>query len=665
VAASRQRLVGARAPGELLPGEIVRRVLDEGSVWIGRQSLAGVSHLTGYAPVSDGDGRRIGMIGVGVPDAPYNRVLAVVLGVVGGLLALTMLVISALFLRTGRELTQRLVAMARTMDRVREGDRSARVGDTSRQDEVGRLARHFDGLLGTIEAQDARQRAAQQSLADEASRRRALFEHERDGVVILDENVRVLEANPKFAAMLGYPLEELKGMHFMRWEARHSLEQLRQMRRSVGPEGLFFETDHRRRDGSLYTAEVSLSIAHWGGRDFVFLLFRDITERKLVEAELDRHRQGLEQQVAERTRDLEARNAQLDAIFALSPDGLVSFDRERRIASVNGAFSRMTGWPAHLLMGLDEERLQQRLEAISLETSPFPGFETLRGGTAPDDTASAPGPRRHRFELSVAGHRVLEVELRQAQGEQVSQILYVRDVTHESEVDRMKSEFLTTAAHELRTPMTSIYGYAELLRVRDVPAAQRQEMIDTISRQSTWMLSILNELLDLGRIEARRGADFILERVPLDELVEEAARTVPRPGGRAAPDCPPWPPGYPAPWVQADRQKLRQALLNILSNAYKYSPGGGDVQVRWRHEQRESGRRLGVAIVDHGIGMTPAQCERVFERFYRADPSGNILGTGLGMSIVREIVELHHGEVVVESQPGEGTTVTLWLPALD
>ena len=662
VAASRQRLVGARPPGELVPGDIVTRVLDEGMVWIGRQSLAGVSHLTGYAPVNDGDGRRIGMIGVGVPDAPYNRVLAVVLGVVGGLLALTMLVISALFLRTGRELTQRLVDMARTMDVVREGDRSARVGDIHRHDELGRLARHFDGLLSTIEAQDARQRAVQQSLADEASRRRALFEHERDGVAILDENGRVLEANPKFATMLGYRMDELKGMHFMRWEARHTLEQLRQMRSEVGPEGLFFETDHRRRDGSLYTAEVSLSIAHWGDRDFVFLLFRDITERKQVEAELDRYRRGLEQEVAERTRDLEARNAQLDAIFALSPDGFVSFDAGGCVASVNAAFSRMTGLDGRQLLGIDESRLEQRLLAISRAPAPFPGFERLRSALEAD-APSGRDTRRHRFELSGAGQRVLEVELREAAGAAVSQILYARDVTHESEVDRMKSEFLTTAAHELRTPMTSIYGYAELLRAREFPAPKRQEMVETIARQSTWMLSILNELLDLGRIEARRGADFVFERVSLESIVSEAAAAIQRPEGRPAPVCPPWPPGLPPPTVQADRQKLRQALLNVLSNAYKYSPEGGDVLVRWRHEVRDSGQRLGVAIRDHGIGMTEAQRDRVFERFYRADPSGNILGTGLGMSIVREIVELHRGEVDVESRPGEGTTVTLWLPA--
>jgi PAS domain S-box-containing protein len=661
VAASRQRLIGARPSGELLSGDIAARVLDEGVPWIGRQSLAGVSHLTGYAPVTDGDGRRVGMIGVGVPDAPYNRVLAVVLGVVGGLLALTMLVISALFLRTGRELTQRLVDMARTMDVVREGDRSARVGDLHRQDELGRLARHFDGLLGTIEAQDARQREVQQSLADEASRRRALFEHERDGVVILDENGRVLEANPKFAAMVGYAPDELKGTHFMRWEARHTIEQLRQMRRDVGPEGLFFETEHRRRDGSLYTAEVSMSVAHWGGRDFVFLLFRDITERKQVEAELDHYRRSLEQQVAERTRDLESRNAQLDAIFALSPDGLVSFDAQGRVASVNAAFARMTGLDERQLPGTDEARLQQQLESISRASAPFPGFDRLREGRDPD-TSGPRANRRHRFELSGAGQRVLEAELREAAGAAVSQILYVRDVTHESEVDRMKSEFLTTAAHELRTPMTSIYGYAELLRAREFPAPRRQEMVETIVRQSTWMLSILNELLDLGRIEARRGADFVFERVSVEDLVHEAITAIQRPEGRDAPVCPPWPPAWPGPFVQADRQKLRQALLNILSNAYKYSAEGGEVQVQWRHEVRESGPRLGVAVRDQGIGMSESQCARIFERFYRADPSGNILGTGLGMSIVREIVELHRGEVEVESRLGDGTTVTVWLP---
>jgi len=116
-------------------------------------------------------------------------------------------------------------------------------------------------------------------------------------------------------------------------------------------------------------------------------------------------------------------------------------------------------------------------------------------------------------------------------------------------------------------------------------------------------------------------------------------------------------------WVDVDRDKVRQAIVNLLSNAYKYSPKGGAVEIEFMASASQTDRfMLGLSVTDHGIGMTAAQTKRIFERFYRADTSGNIPGTGLGMSIVKEIIELHGGEVQVESTPAIGTRITLWFP---
>jgi signal transduction histidine kinase len=117
------------------------------------------------------------------------------------------------------------------------------------------------------------------------------------------------------------------------------------------------------------------------------------------------------------------------------------------------------------------------------------------------------------------------------------------------------------------------------------------------------------------------------------------------------------------PPVRADAAKLRQALTNVLGNAVKYSPKGGAVEIRCVTETRQGKPFVGIVITDNGIGMTAAQLARVGERFYRADTSGNIPGTGLGVTIVKEIVELHGGSLDVESMSGAGTTMTLWLPA--
>ena len=341
------------------------------------------------------------------------------------------------------------------------------------------------------------------------------------------------------------------------------------------------------------------------------------------------------------------RTEQLNAIFALSPDGFVSFDAAHRVKYASPAFLHLTGLAEVEVTGLSEAAFSARLAGLCLEQARFPGVAAL-----------AAGDRRQLIELAGSVHRVLEVGLRLSQAETVSQILYFRDVTHETEVDRLKSEFLTTAAHELRTPMTSIYGFTELLLLREFDEEARREFLGTIYRQSQLMVSIIDELLDLARIEAKGGKDFNVARVDLRQLLAEIVSGFKAPGERPAPLVA----AGPAPlWVRADSKKLSQALGNVLSNAYKYSPEGGAVAIELIPPEA-GGSRVGIRVSDQGIGMSSAQLSRVFERFYRADASGQIPGTGLGMSIVREIIELHGGEVSVDSTFGAGTQVTLWLP---
>ena len=369
----------------------------------------------------------------------------------------------------------------------------------------------------------------------------------------------------------------------------------------------------------------------------------DISERRAAEAAL---------------RD---RTEQMDAIFALSPDGFISFDLGRRIKYVNAAFLRMTGFSDAQLIGLEEGAFSQLLAGHCKPAMKFPGLESLRAELAqPQTGGSARVARRSLIELDTPRRTVLEVGLRLSLSDTVSQIMYFRDVTHETEVDQMKSEFLSTAAHELRTPMASILGFSELLLGKNFDADTQKELLQTIYKQSELMSSILNELLDLARIEARRGKDFVLKNLTLGGLLQEAVGAFSPAAGRAAPVlalC-----AEPTP-VQADHKKMLQVINNVLSNAYKYSPEGGDVVVRELPRTQLQGRWMaGFSVQDHGIGMSPAQLARVCERFYRADTSGRIPGTGLGMSIVKEIVELHRGEVELDSVEGAGTTVRIWLP---
>jgi PAS domain S-box-containing protein len=377
----------------------------------------------------------------------------------------------------------------------------------------------------------------------------------------------------------------------------------------------------------------------------------DISERRIAEAKI---------------RD---RNEQLDAIFALSPDGFVSFAADFRVKYASPAFLRMTGLSETEIVGLGEtafaDLLNWKCGAAGRFLPVIPALHAQCAQRVGEETGvgmvTDSGMHRQLIELARPSRRVVQVGMRMAGTDTVAQILYFRDVTHETEVDRMKSEFLSTAAHELRTPMATIFGFSEVMLALELSEIEQREYLDVIHRQSQRMIEIINELLDLARIEARRGMDFNFVHLNLRALVQEALVSFVVPEGRAAPLL-----LSPAAsfCVRADRKKLLQALSNVLVNAYKYSPAGGPVNVDLIRcaEFDDSRVRIGIRVIDRGIGMTPQQLERVCERFYRADASGKIPGTGLGMSIVKEIVEIHGGRIDLASEFASGSSVTLWIP---
>jgi len=287
--------------------------------------------------------------------------------------------------------------------------------------------------------------------------------------------------------------------------------------------------------------------------------------------------------------------------------------------------------------------------------------------------AGAPGARLHeqaqtlRPDASLHGtltltqptHRDLHWTLRATpDGERC--VLFLRDISRETELDRMKSQFLATAAHELRTPLASVYGYAELLLTRPgMPAPQQRELMGIVHRQSQVLMQLINQLLDVARLESAEGMALELKAMPLAEAVGTAVDACRLQGQERQVEVTL---GPNASALQADPDKFRRVLINLLNNAFKYSQDNSRVRVQTAACTLQGRPAVAVAVADEGIGMTAEQCRRVFERFYRADPSGHVPGTGLGMSIVKQIVDLHGGEVEVSSHPGQGTTVTTRWP---
>lgn len=470
-------------------------------------------------------------------------------------------------------------------------------------------------------------------------RERAL-ESAGDGIVITSMEIPgepIIFANPAFYEMTGYGADDVIGYNarFLLGEDVNQLEVEEARRAMAEQRGCRVVLRNYRKDGSLFWNLWTLSPVFRGDGVVTHYVsvYSDITTRMAQEE------------------TLRLRTERLNTVFDLSPDGFVAVDPECVVRMINPSFAAMTGIQPDEVQGQSLTALAVRLTGL-LDTTVRKTLDEVELLDASRDDLL--------LQLRLPVPRTLLTRVRQSEAGQEA-VLYFRDITHELEVDRMKSEFLSMAAHELRTPMASIYGFTELLLHRAFSEERRRDMLGTIHRQTGLLVNLVNELLDLARIEERRGKDFQRRVLALAPLVERhlAGMLVPDDPRKVQADL-----SGATIWVDVDEAKFCQALANVITNAYKYSPREQPIALSLVRRDDERGTWAGVCVTDRGIGMTPEQQARLFERFFRADTSGNVPGTGLGMTIVKEIVELLGGEVQVSSQYQQGTVVTLWLPTV-
>jgi signal transduction histidine kinase len=234
-----------------------------------------------------------------------------------------------------------------------------------------------------------------------------------------------------------------------------------------------------------------------------------------------------------------------------------------------------------------------------------------------------------------------------------------REASQRDQLDRLKDEFVLTASHELRSPLTSVQGFAELLMLeRDSLTEKQVETVEIILDNCRHLVGLLNDLLDLARSDAGRLAikPVPTELAPLIDDVVRTMRAQTEPGGQALsqqvdPDL---------PRVKADTGRLRQILVNLVTNAHEYSPEGASIEVRARRD----GEEVEIAVKDDGPGIPADQLAHIFERFTRGDAglTQRVGGTGLGLAISKSLVELHGGSIAVESTVGVGSTFRVRLP---
>lgn len=479
----------------------------------------------------------------------------------------------------------------------------------------------------------------EEALTDSELRHRTLADSLPMNVFVKSSDLVYTFCNAAYASLLKLPPGQVLGKSDFdlhppeqaRWY-QQSDKKVLSTREMVKQDEILVVRGQRR---TIHTIKVPLPDRE-GGVAGVVGIFWDVTEERKAE-------QALREALAKVKQSKE----QMDIILQTVSDGLIVSQRDGHVRVMNDAAQALYQKHLHTTGGdtIDEifdGPLNAYLTKLYSESDPpMVADLKLKNG------------RRKKARILEARSNYLTEENDRRSGA----VTLLREVTEERELVQLKNEFLSMAAHELRTPMTSVMGYSELLLENEFPEDQVREFIQEIYDSSQALDSLVGELLDVVRIESGRPIPMDLVPCELHSVLAKAVKQI----SLRYPDH-----NFqlisqeqPPEDVLADAGKMRQVIDNILSNAAKYSHKAGEIQVI---EEAESSLYR-VRINDNGIGMTNEQASRIFDRFYRAEQTeAKIPGLGIGMSIVKAIVDAHDGKLSVNSDPGEGTEVTVELP---
>jgi signal transduction histidine kinase/DNA-binding response OmpR family regulator/uncharacterized protein (DUF433 family) len=364
----------------------------------------------------------------------------------------------------------------------------------------------------------------------------------------------------------------------------------------------------------------------------------------------------LEGMVAERTRELANEKEKTEAILASMADGLLVLDAENRILASNTVAEGMLNFPLSQSVGqpVTPEQLEQPLWQAILRVagSVEPWLKEVVVDVAPAETGAV---------LSIQAHAA---RVKNEAGQTIGTVIVLRDVTTLKAVERMKARFMAGVTHELKTPLSIIRLHSKnLLAYHDrLPPVKRVELLQAIQTQLNLLEHLIEDILTLSRLDAE-GIQAEQHPVDLVELLNEVVNNL-RPLAEAKQINLAWQKPPERITVQAKPDHLERVARNLIDNAIRYTLAGGSVQVRTGTVQKNNRTLVELWVIDSGIGIPVEHQARVFERFYRVDPSHTIPGTGLGLAIVKELVNAHGGQIRLRSAPGQGTTFVVTLPGI-
>jgi protein-histidine pros-kinase len=495
-------------------------------------------------------------------------------------------------------------------------------------------------------ARDVTDRKASESL------HRGLLEAAPDAMVVVDDRGVIALVNAQTEALFGWARQELVGQPIevlVPQEHRAAHPGLRDgyfVEPRTRPMGQGVDLAARRKDGSVFPAEISLSSIETERGRLVSAAIRDVSERKTAEARF----RGL-----------------VDA----APDAMVIVDADGRIELVNAQAEAMFGYARGELIGRPVEVLvpprfrgqhpTHRLQyTAAAHVRPMgAGLElfALRkdGSELAVEISLSPLQTQDRVSISAA---IRDVTARKrAEAVQAAAFEAEREAARRlREVDRLRSDFLSTVSHELRTPLTAIRGFADLLVAQwdATPADQRFELVQRIAAAGVRLDRLIEDLLDLTRLEQGQLATEV-HAVEVAAHIDDVLRQVAVPLEGHTVDV-----QVPAGLLALlDVSASTRVLTNLLTNAAKFSPTGTTITIRAVPE----GDKVAISVRDEGEGIPFSEQERVFERFFRGGGSAHRPGTGVGLAIVKELTEAQGGQVSVASDEGSGSEFTVRLRA--
>ncbi len=358
-------------------------------------------------------------------------------------------------------------------------------------------------------------------------------------------------------------------------------------------------------------------------------------ENSRLYQELLSHAEELKKRVEERTAQIQAQYAQLEAILRSSSDGIVVTDSQGKTIQANPIAN---AWLTQTLSPDDAVQLSEAIQGLA---------------------ARAPERPERVLELAGVDLELRAVPVTEAEGEATA-LVTIHDISHLKTLDRMKSQFVTNVSHELRTPITTIKLYAALMQKS--PRDKWEEYLNPLAQEADRQARLVEDILQISRIETGR-LEISPRSVPLNELTETVFINH-QPLAQEREMTIEHRPAEPGPEVLVDPDRMTQALANLVTNAIQYTPRGEGIAISTA-EKEAKGRTWGtVTVADTGMGIPEEELPHIFERFFRGERprSLQIPGTGLGLAIAKDIVELHGGQVTVESEIDMGTTFTIWLP---